>query len=142
MNRLQIRDTLVQYMETAWASNKAAVPVFYRRQQDTLDMQEIPGDWFIKFTLVFERNDQANLAPSPFLRTSGRIEILLFGKEGQSDRTWQQYLDTLVDLFRPEKIRALGTGITGKVPTPGRYEEHDGWCSETLLVPFFADSNT
>lgn len=139
MNRVQIRDTLVSHMQTVWTSHLSAVPVFYKRQHDVIDMMQITGDWFIKFTVIFEHNDQANIDPSPFHRTSGTIAILLFGKEGQSDRTWQQYMDELIDGF---KLKALSTGLHTKVPTPGKSEGHDGWCSEELRIPFFADSNT
>lgn len=139
MNRVDIRNACVGHMESIWAANKDAVPVFYRRQHDTIPLQEITGSWFIKFTVVYERNEQANIDPSPFHRTSGTIEIMLFGKEGTRDVQWQSYLDLLTEQF---KLRVLGTGLHTKVPTPGRSEEHDGWCSETLLVPFFADSNS
>lgn len=139
MNRLQVRDACVQHMEDVWAANKAACPVFYKRQHDTISMQNITGDWFIKFTVAYEDAEQANIHPSPFHRTSGNIEIMLFGKAGSSDRDWQNYMDQLTEAF---KLRVLGTGCHTKIPTPGRSEEHDGWCSEYLLVPFFADSNS
>lgn len=141
MNRVEIRDAFVQHMEDNWAAQKATCPVFYKRQHDTIDLDQVGADksFFIKFTVIFDRALQSNLGPSPFHRTSGTLEILLFGKEGSSEREQLGYLDQLTEIF---KVKALSRGLHTRVPTPGRSEEHDGWCSEALRVPFFADSNT
>lgn len=141
MNRVGIRDLLVQHMETGW-THKATIPVFYVRQYGSIDLEQVATlgvGRFVKFSVIFERNDQMDLGVSPFHRLSGTLELVLFGKEGSSDRETQGYLDELTDLF---KFKALGSGLHTKTPTPGRSEEHDGWCSQTLRVPFFADSNT
>lgn len=141
MNRVTIRDLLVTRMEAQW-SHKATTPIFYKRQQDSIDLEELTTlgvDKFIKFTVLFDTNEQISLGKAPLSRLYGNLDITLFAKEGSSERDQQVLLDELTEIF---KFQALGSGLHTRVPTPGRSEEHDGWCSQTLRVPFFADSNT
>lgn len=142
MNRVTIRELLVGHMETGWAGNKPLCPIYYVRQFGHIDLDTIATSGvgrFVAFTIIFERGEQMSLGPSPLERLSGRLRLMLFSKEGSSDKEQLGYLDQLHSLF---SFKALGTGLHTKAPTPGRSEEHDGWCSQTLYVPFFADSYT
>jgi hypothetical protein len=141
MNRVEMRDLLVAHMDDNW-SHGSTVPVFYLRQHATIDLDQLATPsivGFIKFSVVFENAEQMSLGESPEHRLHGTLEIMLFVKEGSSERESQGFFDELTELF---KFKALGRGLHTKTPTPGRSEEHDGWCSQTLRVPFFADSYT
>jgi hypothetical protein len=139
VNRVSIRDALIQHMQDNW-THANEVPVFYQREQSTIDLTSV-GAWFMKASIIFLTNQQANIGnqDTSFQRTSGNMEIVLLYKEGESDRVADGYLDEITNFF---KLRVLSTGLHIRVPTPGRHVENSGWCSDTLLIPFFADSNS
>lgn len=129
-----IRDILVQAMVTAWTHND--VSVVYENKPVDLDRA---GDRFIRFVVNFDDAVQANIAPDPFHRYHGRVEIQVFTKSGFGVRTTYTYLDELTTAF---KCKVFGGKVHTTIPTPSRVEEHEGWHCAYFMVPFFADSNT
>lgn len=129
---VSIRDALVAHMESNW--NHSDVKVIYENK--TVDLDRV-GDRFIRFTVDVYESTQANLAPSPFHRYYGSVEMELYTKAGSGVRATLALLDELTTTFKYQVI----AGVHTETPTPSRSEEHDGWYLARFSVPFFADSN-
>lgn len=129
---VEIRNVLVNHMVT----NFSGTPVIYENR--SVDMDRV-DDRFIRFCVYVDDTQQANIAPNPFHRYYGRVEMQVFTKIGLGTNVTLALMDELTGIF---KCKVVGGKVHTQVPTPSRVEEHDGWYCHTFVVPFFADSNT
>ncbi len=134
MTLTEIRDACIQKMVDNWSHSDT--PMFYQNGTDP-DLDTV-GDHFGRFQIEFHDSKQANLSAVPFTREYGSIAIILFSKDGTGTRHDTLLLDELKQTFKLGSLGAIHT----HPPRPGRaYEQHDGWQSIALVIPFFADSN-
>lgn len=135
MNLVQMRDTLVNRLNTNWAATYPTIPVFFENTL-SVDMDKV-GDVFLRCAVIINAADQVSVELSPVHRTRGRLELRIYVKEELGTRTELGYLDYLIGLFKYGNYAGLHTSTPE--PVPGQSSK--GWYSLGLSVPFWADSN-
>lgn len=128
----EARDSIVTALEGAWPAAYPSVPVFY----DNASVNDHDNkSEFLGCAIEFDDSNQANIGPSPLLRTYGMITLTLGVKAASGSRTSLQRADFLINLFRFSKKG----GVVCKAPHPLPPSTVNGWFLTEIVVPFHFD---
>ena len=127
---VEARDTIVAYLDPAWAAAYPSVPKFY---ENTTSVQRDKIDHlFLAVDIEFEDSFRQGIDADPVTASYGAIHLCLFAKKGEGTRTTLAMFDFLTNLLKYRKL----SGVTLDCPTPGNKTDKDGWVSMALEVPF------
>ncbi len=128
----QARDAIVQALQDSWPAAYPTVPVFYDNA--------IPKDLdllteFLDCEIDFVESQQADIGPTPLMRSHGLLCLTLGVKAQSGYRTSLVRADFLSDTFRFSKKQ----GVNFQAPHLSNPAQTNGWFLTELMVPFFFD---
>jgi hypothetical protein len=127
-----IRDSIVGLVSSAYPAAYPAVPIYYDNQQ--IDMNNLP-EQFVTFEIQFYDGNQIGASATPKTRVSGYAYVNLFTRQGLGSRAGLGILDWFSATLG---YKSPGT-VRLQAPQPDAASQLDGWFSQELKVPFYAD---
>jgi hypothetical protein len=129
MNYVEIRDTIITALNTAWVADQTA-PIFYENTVE-IDLDTV-GGLFVACEIDFTDTVQADLGPSASSIIMGELMIRIFSKDGTGTRAGLALFDYATTQFQRKNI----SDVVMETATPGRKVSKNGWTSMEIFIPF------
>lgn len=130
MNYVEIRDTIITALNTAWAADQASTPIFYENTVE-VDLDKV-GSVFVACEIDFTDTVQADLGPAASSRIMGELMLRIFSKDGSGTRAGLTLFDYVTTQFQRKNIST----VVMETATPGRKVSKNGWTSMEIFIPF------
>ena len=133
---VQARDTIIAYLNPAWAVAHPTVKIFYENTVK-VDLDAV-GSSFLRVRIDFTDSMRQGIDQTPFTACYGEVILQLFSKDGHGTRDSLTKLSYLRSLMAYQDLLVSGGGkIKLDCPRPGKKQSRNGWTSQDLIVPFY-----
>ena len=133
---VQARDTIIAYLNPAWAVAHPTVKIFYENTVK-VDLDAVGGS-FLRVRIDFTDSMRQGIDQTPFTACYGEVILQLFSKDGHGTRDSLTKLSYLRGLMAYQDLLVSGGGkIKLDCPRPGKKQSRNGWTSQDLIVPFY-----
>lgn len=133
MTYTEIREALIAHLLANWPADGLKL---YTNKMEDIALDAAP-DMFVRVVTEKTGGKQLEISDAPHRRTYGRLRATVFlRKHSGTETDVTRQLDLIEDIF---KFKTLGR-VHLQAPMPGIEVDRDGWYSDELFFPYFADS--